>query len=517
MRTFHATLDCCGVFVSFGFVERQIYFIKKEISYHENSSESDSQSEQSIEGQLRICQEYAQRQSILILNTYIDRAMTGTNDNRPDFQRMIKDSAKCEWNFVLVYKLDRFLRNKYEMAMHKKNLKDNGVKVISATEFIPDTPEGIIFESMLEGYAEYYSAELSQKILRGNNESRRKGNLTGGKIPYGYKNVDKKAVIVEEEAKIVRYIYEQYAIGIFVKDIIATLTAKGLLHHGKPFIGNTIYNILKNERYSGIYKHKNEQFDNIYPQIVSQEIFEKVRAKVNANTYGKRSVKMDYLLRHKLKCGYCGKSVNGEHGTSHNGEKKYYYKCWNRKKGNPCKKSNIRKDLLEEMILDSIVRKLSNPKELGNLVNGLLETQERLLRESSALSALLREKRQTESTVENIMSAIEKGVVTNTTTKRLKDLESKLEDLEKNILIEKSKTAIKLSEKDIREFYEQALSLEPKLLINTLIKEIILYNERIEIHYNSPLITSPDESRDFSYCSETLHYVTQEMQITMTV
>lgn len=130
--------------------------------------------------------------------------MTGTNDNRPDFQQMIKDSNRREWDYVLVYKFDRFSRNKYETAMHKKTLKDNGIKVVSATEYIPDTPEAIIFESMLEGMAEYYSAELSQKIRRGNNESRHKGNLTGGHVLYGYKNVNKKAVIVEEEADAIR-------------------------------------------------------------------------------------------------------------------------------------------------------------------------------------------------------------------------------------------------------------------------------------------------------------------------
>ena len=113
---------------------------------------SDNQSEQSIEGQLRVCEEYAQKNNILILGTYIDRAMTGTNDNRPDFQKMIKDSNRREWELVLVYKLDRFSRNKYEMAVHKKTLKDNGVKVISATEYIPDSPEAIILESMLEGF-----------------------------------------------------------------------------------------------------------------------------------------------------------------------------------------------------------------------------------------------------------------------------------------------------------------------------------------------------------------------------
>jgi DNA invertase Pin-like site-specific DNA recombinase len=113
---------------------------------------SDSQTEQSIEGQLRVCEEYAQKNNILILNTYIDRAMTGTNDNRPDFQRMLKDSARHEWEFVIVYKLDRFSRNKYESTIHKRTLKNNGVKLLSAMENIPDTPEGIILESLLEGY-----------------------------------------------------------------------------------------------------------------------------------------------------------------------------------------------------------------------------------------------------------------------------------------------------------------------------------------------------------------------------
>ena len=124
--------------------------IKTAVIYARYSS--DSQTEQSIEGQLRVCNEYAKNNDILILDTYIDRAMTGTNDNRPDFQRMIKDSAGKQWNYVLVYKFDRFSRNKFETAIHKKTLKDNGTKVISATEFVPDTPEGIILESMLEGF-----------------------------------------------------------------------------------------------------------------------------------------------------------------------------------------------------------------------------------------------------------------------------------------------------------------------------------------------------------------------------
>ena len=181
---------------------------------------SDSQTEQSIEGQLRVCQQYAKNNDILIVDTYIDRAMTGTNDLRPDFQRMIKDSNKRQWDYVLVYKLDRFSRNKYETTIHKHTLSNNGVKVISAMENIPDTPEGIILESLLEGMAEYYSAELAQKVKRGMHETRLKGNYQGGGLPYGYKVDGRKIVIDETKEDIVKFIFKQYAMGKFVRNII---------------------------------------------------------------------------------------------------------------------------------------------------------------------------------------------------------------------------------------------------------------------------------------------------------
>ena len=143
--------------------------MKKAVVYARYSS--DSQSEQSIDGQLRVCKEYAERENIKIVDTYIDRAMTGTNDHRPDFQRMLRDSKKKGFDYVLVYKFDRFARSRHDSAVNKAILNRNGVKVISATEQISDTPEGIILEGMLESFAEYYSAELSQKVKRGRKES----------------------------------------------------------------------------------------------------------------------------------------------------------------------------------------------------------------------------------------------------------------------------------------------------------------------------------------------------------
>ena len=153
---------------------------------------SDKQTEQSIEGQLNVCNDYAKTNNIIVVGTYVDRAMTGKNDNRADFQKMLRDSNKRAWDTVLVYKLDRFSRNKYEMATHKKTLRDNGIKLVSVMENIPDTPEGIILESLLEGMAEYYSAELAQKVTRGMNECRKNGTYTGGPILFGYKVENKR-------------------------------------------------------------------------------------------------------------------------------------------------------------------------------------------------------------------------------------------------------------------------------------------------------------------------------------
>lgn len=458
---------------------------------------SDNQTEQSIEGQLRVCQDYAQRNDILILNTYIDRAMTGTNDNRPDFQQMIKDSEKKEFEHIIVYKIDRFSRNKYETAKYKKILKDNGVKLLSAMENIPDTPEGIILESLLEGMAEYYSAELAQKVKRGMKETRLKGNFTGGNIIYGYKVENHKVIIDEEKAEVVRFIYEQYSLGTYVKDIIAELNSKRIFNKGKPFARNTIYNILKNEKYSGIYRFNNEIFDNMYPAIVPNEIYDKVRKKIDLNKYGKRSTELVYLLRHKLKCGYCGMPISAECGTAKDGSKRHYYKCLGRKRNNGCTKSSVRKELFEGFVLDNILKVLSNTKYVDTIVETLFKLQELQSNTNSLINSLVKDYKLAENSLNNIMKAVEQGIINNTTNKRMKELENQLEDIDRQIIIEKSKNVFKVSKQAIKEFYIEALKLEPKLLIDYAIKEIRVYEDKLEIIFNSPIKRSPDNNQGF--------------------
>ena len=265
------------------------------------------QTEQSIEGQLRECYKYAEQNGLTIIHEYIDRAMTGTNDNRPSFQKMLADAERTSaWDIVLVYALDRFGRNSIEIALNKQKLIKSGKTLISATQRTSTNIDGsrnldgILLENMYIGLAEYYSAELSQKIKRGLRESRLKGQFGGGGVAYGYKVVNKKLEINEEQAKIVKYIFERYYGGKIVREIIEELTARGVLYKNKPFVPQTVYKMLVNEKYIGITKYNGEVFDNIYPPIIDKSLFDAIQKKLAVNKTGKRSVNTTFLLRNKV-------------------------------------------------------------------------------------------------------------------------------------------------------------------------------------------------------------------------
>ena len=485
--------------------------MKTAVVYARYSSER--QTEQSIEGQLRVCTEYAKSNDIVIVDTYIDRAMTGTNDNRTDFQRMLKDASKQAWDYILVYKLDRFSRNKYEMAMHKKTLRDNGIKLLSAMENIPDTPEGIILESLLEGMAEYYSAELSQKVKRGKRECRLKGNFVGGVIPFGYKVVDKKAVINDDEASIVRRIFEEYAIDKFVKDIISDLKNDGITFRGKPFARSSVYKILKNPIYDGKYYHDGELFTNIYPRIVSERIFEIVHNKMEENRYGKHDSDAVYLLKNKMKCGYCNKTITSESGTSQNGTINRYYKCYGRKnQKSGCMQKPLRKDVLENLVVDATLKVFENTANLSVLADKIIELHEKRTKDTSVLNMLIKEKEQLAKSIDNILDAIAEGYRTSKTKEKLEELEARLDIVEGKILTEKAKERTSLTKQDIVKFISKCIKKEPQQMIKLLVKEIVLYNDRIDIHYNYIDKIRPDDyvHQAFSFYSTEVVIDTKE-------
>jgi DNA invertase Pin-like site-specific DNA recombinase len=198
---------------------------------------STNQTEQSIEGQMHVCEDYARRHDILIVDSYIDRAISGTTDNRESFQKMLKDSNNKKWDYVLVYKLDRFARNKFESAIHRKHLKDNGIKLLSAMENIPETPEGVLLESLLEGMNQYFSEELAQKVSRGLHESRMKGHCIGS-VPYGYIKENKKLIINQEESEILNRIFNDYNSGKTILQISRDLQKECITNNGKRNVRN---------------------------------------------------------------------------------------------------------------------------------------------------------------------------------------------------------------------------------------------------------------------------------------
>ena len=463
--------------------------MKKAVIYARYSSER--QTEQSIEGQLSVCKKFALDNDFAVLDEYIDRATTGTNDNRLAFQTMIRDSARREWQYVIVYKGDRFSRNRIESAIHKKTLRDNGVKLVSATENIPDSPEGIILESLLEGMAEYYSAELSQKVKRGLNESRKKKQFTGGFLLYGWDLVDKKPVINTDEASVVLEVHTDYANGKTARDIVSALAGKGIRDkRGKAFNMAAIYRMLNQQKYVG---------NDIYPAIVPKEIKERVNAIIEKNKHApsRRKSIGNYLLSGKLICGECGGLMTGEAGTSKTGAVYQYYKCYEKKKHTkPCTMPSIKKDDIENKVFDVCCGVL-NAGFIPHIVDAAYKIHQEELESNIAiinLQALLTEK---EKAIGNIMKAIEQGIITSTTKQRLTELEEEVESIKNKIACEKSKAEAALTKEDYHSFLSKFIGQQyqndefKQEVIDLLIRQVVVFRDRIRITFNY----SPDDKK----------------------
>ena len=266
---------------------------------------SDSQREASIEGQLRDCKDYAEKNGITVVGTYIDRAYSAKTDDRPDFQRMIKDSGKKIFDVVLVWKLDRFARNRFDAVNYKYQLEKNGVHLVSVMEPISQGPEGIMVESMLIGMAEYYSAELALKVARGERENALQCKYNGGVVPLGFTigKEDRLYHIDPETAPIVQEIFSRYADGEPAEKIAASLNERGLrTRTGKPFVKNSFFQIFRNRRYIGEYRYKDIVTPGGIPAIVDEDLFNRVQQRFEQNKIAHgRPAKEDvsYLLTTK--------------------------------------------------------------------------------------------------------------------------------------------------------------------------------------------------------------------------
>ena len=455
---------------------------------------SDSQREASIEGQLRDCKDYAEKNGITVVGTYIDRAYSAKTDDRPDFQRMIKDSAKKIFDVVLVWKLDRFARNRFDAVNYKYQLEKNGVHLVSAMEPISQGPEGIMVESMLIGMAEYYSAELALKVARGERENALQCKYNGGIVPLGFTigKEDRLYHIDPETAPIVQEIFTRYANGEPAEKIAASLNERGLrTRTGKPFVKNSFFQIFRNRRYIGEYRYKDIVTPGGIPAIVDQDLFDRVQQRFEQNRIAHgRPAKEDvsYLLTTKLFCGKCGTLMGGESGTSHMGNTYYYYKCGNAKRHGKahCDLKAIRKEPLERFVVETAIKVIFSDEIIEQLIDLVMEAQQK---ENTRLPVLKDQLRDTEKRLANLLEAIEQGILTPTTKQRLDELEARKEVLNTSILEEELKKPV-LTREWIRFWLEKfrkgdvGSTEHQRQIIDTFVNSVYVFDDRVVLNFN---------------------------------
>lgn len=457
---------------------------------------SSGQTEQSIEGQLRICRDYAQRMGYKVINEYVDRAKTGTNANRPAFQNMIADSEKKLFQVIIVYMVDRFARSKEDSVVYKALLRRNGVKVVSATEQIGDSEEGYLVEGLLEMFAEQYSTKLSKRVKNGLAESRIKGNFTGGKITYGYKVIDKKIYIDEEKAPAIRYLFQQYAEGVPKKVILEDLTRQGYRNrHGKKLTINSFQLVLRNTKYIGKYYFNGELVEG-YPALIDEETFNKVQKRLDEHKHAPatQKAKVAYLLYGKAFCGHCGANMVGVSGTGRHGEKHYYYACAAKYKAHTCTKKNELKDLLETWIVENIREYILQKSNAARIADLVLAEYKRFINTGS-VKDLERQITNIDDKIDNIVELMTSGNTKNAAV--IKKLDEKANDLtlQKEVIeaeLAKMKLAIAIphTKEDIIRYlsmFADGDASNPEYrrrIIDRLINSIFIYDDKILVFFN---------------------------------
>lgn len=492
---------------------------------------SDRQTEQSIEGQLRELLTFCQQHRYRVAAIYVDRAISAhaSMDKRPAFQQMLSDSSRAAWKTVLVYKLDRFARNREDAAVARMRLRKNGCNVESAKEGISKNPEGVILESILEGMAEYYSLELSQKITRGMRESALKGQAVGGSVPLGYKIEKKKWVLDPLTAPLVSEAFTRYADGETVADICNDFNARGYrTAKGAKFNRSSFKNIFRNEKYIGVYKYQDIRVENSIPRIVADDTWRRVqsRLKVNEEAPARGKAKVPYLLAGKIFCGHCGAPMVGECGRGKGGRAYNYYSCATRKRSRSCDKKPVPKDWIEDIVVQDALEVLTD--EIIEYVATVAARQsEEEIQQNTNIPAIQQQIADIERKVRNLTKAIESAdTAPDALVTRIAELESQKKGLAAQ-LIEEQHSVVRLTKEMVMVFLhavkEQCVPVETQkhVLIGILVNSVTIYDDdepgyiRFKTAYNLSQIPSktyrfptPGESKcsDIGRSSPPLEY-----------
>lgn len=451
-----------------------------------------NQTEQSIEGQLRVCYEYAEREGFSVVNEYIDRAITGRNDDRPDFQRMLTDAKKKEFQYVIVYKLDRFARNRYDSAINKHSLKQNGVRVVSAMENIGDNPESIILEAMLEAIAEYYSVDLSQKIKRGRRDAAAKGNYIGGGLPWGYKSVEGKVMFHEQRYPYWKKALEQYADGVPKKDVIAAINDAGFRNrNGKPYGLSAFQKGFISPINVGILK----QDESIHecPAYIDQETYMKIleRNKLNKRIGGRNKAKVEYILSGKLFCGHCGSAMLGVPGKGRHGGMFYYYNCGGRRRKNGCKKKHEKKDFIEWYVVEQTIEYVLTPARMKSIAAAVVAEYDKEF-SSGAIKDLERRIAKLDRDIEKYVDMLLEvpKAAREKINEKIEMFDQQKTDLEIDLSKLRIASNIRYTEEEVMAWLKQFCKGDlfdeefRRKIVDVFVNSVYLYDDRTVVFYN---------------------------------
>ena len=470
---------------------------------------SHSQRDVSIEQQVKDCLDYAARNNIYIAACYADRHLTGRSDRRPEFHRMLRDAEAGKWAFVVTWKNDRFARNRYDAAIYKAKLKKCGVRCLFSQEYIPAGPEGILLEAMLEGDAEFRSAQMAVDIKRGLAYNAEHCMVTGA-IPFGYRRTkDYTLELDPDRAPLVKEIYDRFLAGWKITDIANDLNRRGITTaSGKPWGRNSFHNMLSNERYTGVYIYGDIRTPGGLPAIIDRDTWLAVQRRLHTkkNPVGRSRSYGDYLLTGKLFCGECQRPMVGVSGKTRPGKPPYYYyTCQGRRLSHDCTKANVRRDWLEEKVCSLVAELVMQDNVVEWMADCVIDYQRRH-KEDGTIQALSSQLKQTRAAIRNVMAAIEAGIITSTTKDRLLELEAQEKKLQQSLDTEKALRPTYTREHVIfwleqfraGDLTDQAFRFK---LITTFVNAIYLYDDHLKIALN---YSGRNSSVDFPLVEEAL-------------
>lgn len=454
---------------------------------------SAGQQEQSITGQLAAARKYAETKGYIIIKEYCDRAKTGTNDNREAFQEMLSDTARRTFGVIIVWKVDRFGRNREEITFNKYRCKKNGVRVEYVAENISDGPEGVILESVLEGMAEYYSLQLSQNVKRGLMENAKMHKAINGTPPLGYRlTPDKYYEIDPETAPIAKLIFEKYASGETLFSIVDYLNEQGYkTSRGKPYGRSSLDRILKNEKYIGTYVYKDIRDEDAIPALIDRNVFDKVQEllKMNKRKPSSKWHYADYLLTGRLFCGHCGAHMVGRAGHSHTGTKYGYYYC-NGQIKHECDKKPVRQEWIEELVMNEVIRILDDDNVMEFIAEQTWQYYLKQDEDNTETAALQAELASVEKTIRNLVKSIEAGIINDMIKTRMDELEGQRTAIKTALAEKELAKGFKLTKDHIVFFLERFREMDTKdrecqkRLVETFVNAIFLYDDHLKIAFN---------------------------------